>query len=288
MTNQKEAFSLVELSIVLVILGLLTGGVLTGQSLIRASELRNVTEEAARYTTAIHTFRDKYSALPGDMRNATRFWPTTRTQLQCETTIYWVSYPNDTCDGNGNGWIETGGGHGANLAGEPAWKEEATVWQHLAFSGMISGTYSGNVNINANDIPPRYGISRAGNNGAWRVFGAPSYPWETKYYGSAVVGQYGNHLEFTGKRSFRTGFFEGALSTEEAWNIDIKQDDGRPGTGKIRAPGQHYHSNGALACATTANATTAEYNLNNIDYFTPGGYTVPPVGNWCEMIFLTL
>jgi prepilin-type N-terminal cleavage/methylation domain-containing protein len=40
MTNHKKAFSLVELSIVLVILGLLTGGVLTGQSLIRAAELR--------------------------------------------------------------------------------------------------------------------------------------------------------------------------------------------------------------------------------------------------------
>lgn len=68
--SQRNAFSLVELSIVLVILGLLVGGILAGQSLIRASELRAVTSEQARIVTAIQAFRDKYFALPGDMRNA--------------------------------------------------------------------------------------------------------------------------------------------------------------------------------------------------------------------------
>ncbi|MFZ4541879.1 MAG: type II secretion system protein [Rickettsiales bacterium] len=55
-----HAFSLVELSIVLVILGLLVGGILSGQALIRASELRSVSTEQQRYFTAIQTFRDKY------------------------------------------------------------------------------------------------------------------------------------------------------------------------------------------------------------------------------------
>ena len=72
-TSHISAFSLVELSIVLVILGLLVGGVLSGQSLIRAAELRSVTTEYSRYTTAISSFRDKYFALPGDMSNATSF-----------------------------------------------------------------------------------------------------------------------------------------------------------------------------------------------------------------------
>ncbi len=58
--NPLNAFSLVELSIVLVILGLLVGGVLSGQSLIRAAELRSITEDYARYVTATHTFKDKY------------------------------------------------------------------------------------------------------------------------------------------------------------------------------------------------------------------------------------
>lgn len=58
-------FSLVELSIVLVILGLLTGGILGGQSLIKAAELRAVTTELDAFQTATNTFRQKYFALPG-------------------------------------------------------------------------------------------------------------------------------------------------------------------------------------------------------------------------------
>ena len=72
--GKRSAFSLVELSIVLVILGLLTGGILSGQSLIRAAELRSVTTEYSRYTAATYSFRDKYFALPGDMSNAESFW----------------------------------------------------------------------------------------------------------------------------------------------------------------------------------------------------------------------
>ena len=60
----KQAFSLVELSIVLVILGLLAGGVLSGQALIRAAELRSVTADYQRYTAAIMVFRDKYFSFP--------------------------------------------------------------------------------------------------------------------------------------------------------------------------------------------------------------------------------
>ena len=70
----RKGFSLVELSIVLVILGLLVGGVLSGQSLIRAAELRAATQEYQRYYTATQTFRDKYFAIPGDFNNAQAFW----------------------------------------------------------------------------------------------------------------------------------------------------------------------------------------------------------------------
>jgi prepilin-type N-terminal cleavage/methylation domain-containing protein len=70
--RKQTAFSLVELSIVLVILGLLVGGVLSGQALIRASEMRSITAQANQYRAAIYSFRDKYFAIPGDMANARR------------------------------------------------------------------------------------------------------------------------------------------------------------------------------------------------------------------------
>lgn len=69
-----RGFSLVELSIVLVILGLLTGGILSGQSLIRAAELRSVVTDIQQIQTSIYSFRDRYMALPGDMKDATDFW----------------------------------------------------------------------------------------------------------------------------------------------------------------------------------------------------------------------
>jgi len=70
----KNGFSLVELSIVLVIVGLLVGGVLTGKSLIRAADLRSVSTDYEGYRTATSAFRDKYFGLPGDITNASSFW----------------------------------------------------------------------------------------------------------------------------------------------------------------------------------------------------------------------
>lgn len=70
----RQAFSLVELSIVLVILGLLVGGILAGQSLIKASELRKIGADFTRYESAINAFRDKYFFYPGDLPNATQLW----------------------------------------------------------------------------------------------------------------------------------------------------------------------------------------------------------------------
>lgn len=63
-------FTLIELSIVLVIIGLIVGGVLVGQDLIEAAKLRSQLSQIESYNTAANTFRIKYSGLPGDLRNA--------------------------------------------------------------------------------------------------------------------------------------------------------------------------------------------------------------------------
>src|SRR6478736_3210874 len=97
----RKGFSLVELSIVLVILGLLTGGILAGQSLIRAAELRAVGTEYGRYATATQTFRDKYLALPGDFKDATRFWNRLNSNADCVTSSSTTVGSPGVCDGNG-------------------------------------------------------------------------------------------------------------------------------------------------------------------------------------------
>lgn len=127
----RAAFSLVELSIVLVILGLLTGGILGGQSLIRAAELRAVSTEYSRYATAMSSFRDKYFAVPGDMSNATQFWGTA---AACPGTNATPSTTQATCDGNSSGGVDI-------LT--PASNEVFRFWQHLANAGLVEGSYSG-------------------------------------------------------------------------------------------------------------------------------------------------
>ena len=66
--HTQRGFSLVELSIVLVILGLLVGGVLGGQALIRAAEIRGVLADKDKYLAAVYTFKNKYQALTNSFR----------------------------------------------------------------------------------------------------------------------------------------------------------------------------------------------------------------------------
>lgn len=115
----QKAFSLVELSIVLVILGLLVGGILAGKSLVKASELRKVINDLHDYRTAMYSFRDKYFYWPGDMPNATSFWG---------SSVY---------NGNGNAIIEDANAS-ANAQGE-----NLGAWQHLQAAGLIKGAFTG-------------------------------------------------------------------------------------------------------------------------------------------------
>jgi prepilin-type N-terminal cleavage/methylation domain-containing protein len=65
--NTTGGFTLVELSIVLVIIGLIVGGILVGRDLIRASEVRSSVSQLEKLDTAVNAFRLKYEALPGDI-----------------------------------------------------------------------------------------------------------------------------------------------------------------------------------------------------------------------------
>ena len=224
MTKSISAFSLVELSIVLVILGLLTGGILTGQNLIRAAELRSVVTEFQRYQTAVQTFRDKYFALPGDMSNAIDFWGSAGGSGTlgdgCESA---TGTGTQTCNGDGDGRIDNG---------PPSeYTEGFTFWHQLASSGLIEGTYTG---VNGADSTthtligentPSSKLSSAGLTIAW----VSGYMSSENYN----IGQpYNNTLIFGSQNtSYETS--APILSPEEAWNIDSKIDDGKPSYGRI-------------------------------------------------------
>tara|TARA_B100001123_G_scaffold443817_1_gene590887 strand:+ start:1293 stop:2060 length:768 start_codon:yes stop_codon:yes gene_type:complete len=238
----QKGFSLVELSIVLVILGLLTGGILTGQSLIRAAELRNVATEFQRWQTATRTFQDKYFALPGDMRNATSFWGTA---TACPGTQATPSSDARTCNGDGNGVVQY------FYAGPVNSTELHRFWQHLANAGLVEGTYTG-VQTTSGEIRS----FAAGVNAPASKLG--NAHWYISSYGDIDSG---SGYWWDGDATNILTLSDNSaipLAPEEAWNIDTKLDDGKPGLGKVRTQGPYYNSTN---CYTTTTQATAAYTL---------------------------
>jgi len=219
----QRGFSLVELSIVLVILGLLTGGILAGQSLIRAAELRSVVADFNRYLSATQTFREKYLSIPGDFTRATQFWGRQTNTADCVTNSSASVNSAGSCDGNGDASIGSAGA--VSQSGEGF-----QFWRQLALAGLIEGNYTGiasstavNQSIVGTNVPGSR-ISTAG----WTVSG----------------GTMGDSNNFN--LNYNWGFIFGAqtstnstggviLKPEEAWGIDVKMDDGKPAYGRAIA-----------------------------------------------------
>src|SRR5438046_1016814 len=66
MRTQQSGFTLVEIAIVLVIIGLLLGGILKGQELINSAKVKNLANDFRVIPTYIYAYQDKFRALPGD------------------------------------------------------------------------------------------------------------------------------------------------------------------------------------------------------------------------------
>lgn len=272
--RKQSAFSLVELSIVLVILGLLTGGILGGQALIRAAELRSVSSDVSRHITAANTFRDKYFALPGDMPNAVRFWGAqaggTADGVDATCRSLDRNSPatgTPTCNGDGSGGI----GQYANVVTLGAGNQVYEVfrsWQHLANAGLIEGQYAGVADAVGGNLSSGPGARAGWNVPSSKVatasflfihYGEMNASSGAVTLGHLIQSSYGNVLLF----GFGTGSthhhmpYARVISTEEAWNIDTKMDDGLAGSGRVMTPGTAQFS-----CAT-ASAPNAPYNLTN-------------------------
>ena len=116
--NRQSGFTLVEIAIVLVIIGLLLGGVLKGREMITNAKVKRIENDFAGVSAAIFAYQDRYGVLPGDDPAAsTRFAGT------------WAA----SDDGNGNGNINGGWNSTGNTL------ESRKIWKHLRGSGLIAG-----------------------------------------------------------------------------------------------------------------------------------------------------
>ena len=236
-SSRAVGFTLIELSIVLVIIGLIVGGVLVGQDLIRAAEVRATVSQIEKYNTAVNTFRGKYNALPGDMNNATalQFGFTQRGQY--------------TGQGDGNGVIEGSIANAANnyYGNAETAGETLMFWVDLTTANglnlaLIDGNFSSAnpTTPSASDItgtgialylPP----AKLGRGNYIYVYSGgfvqnlgPGNSDDTNYFGISAVtklvgGANGSLVSSP------------TLPVNQAYSIDKKTDDGLPQSGRVTA-----------------------------------------------------
>lgn len=211
-TRKNEGgFTLVELAIVMIIIGLLIGGILKGQELIANAQLTATVAQIKGIDGALSTFRDKYSALPGDMLN-----PATRLR-DCTAAPC-----NDA--GNGNGRID-----GQTLGNAPIISTEGLVaFPQMAAADLISGVaITGGTPTFGSYLPE----AKIGG-GFWLGFTAN---------GAAAGGitgmRPGHYMVMNGLVGAVAAASETGITATQAGQVDRKLDDGNPDAGDVQAIG---------------------------------------------------
>lgn len=198
MKGRQPGFTLVEIAIVLVIIGLLLGGVLKGQELITQGRIKNAIIDFSGVSAAYYAYIDRYKALPGDDSQANNRWPTT--VLPAGTS------------GNGDGVI-----NGAyNATGAAATVETQFFWMHLRAAGLVTGSATS----------PKQPINFAGGIIGVQTGNGPGQ-------GSAPSGVLKSTASDPGLASVL--ICSSGLPDRVASAVDLQLDDGLPNTGSIRA-----------------------------------------------------
>ena len=131
--SKQSGFTLVEMAIVLVIIGLLIGGILKGQTMIGNAKVKALAQDFKAVATALNAYQDKYRALPGDDPNVIANLGASATPADVATA--------------GNGLIETVTWVGASVP--VAGNESSLFWEHIRRAGLITGSANNGQGTNA-------------------------------------------------------------------------------------------------------------------------------------------
>ncbi|MBL8891567.1 MAG: prepilin-type N-terminal cleavage/methylation domain-containing protein [Planctomycetaceae bacterium] len=218
----RNGFTLVEISIGLVIIGLVIGGVFVGRDLIEATKVRSVISQRDQFMTAVRTFQIKYGCLPGDCTNVARFG--------------WTQPGVDNGCSPGNGLIESSNGVINSSDAVPGY-ETTHFWRQLSLAGLISETIQ-NPPTNtlasmgapiSGDTINRYFPSITDNKRVyWNAVSRTSTSEGKNYF--ALLGFQSVSQVFGGSGDYDTF---APFTPHFVRSIDQKTDDGTPGSGKV-------------------------------------------------------
>jgi len=230
--KHNAGFSLMEIAIVVVLISLLAGGFTVGQSMIRASQMRNAMGDVAKYTQAFNNFLAQYKSPPGDLLTAQNYWgidPAGCTNPQSSTAAAHTT----TCNGNGDGHI----GSGSITPGGAQDYEVFRAWQQLSASGYLNGSTT-SVFTGISGTGSTLGAIIGKNVPAASI---PGGGWTIMFQNVAAAGDgdhYGyllHHVLFLGSVATNSFTYGPLLTPAEALSIDGKLDDGLPGSGTVQA-----------------------------------------------------
>jgi prepilin-type N-terminal cleavage/methylation domain-containing protein len=209
----SKGFTLVELALVLVIIGLIAGGVMIGQDLISAAHVRAQISQFEKFNTAVNTFRSKYNGIPGDLRSD---------QAQ---GFGFVARAGTRSHGDGNGVLEK---CDLTIGAYPVGCEFLLFWSDLSLSGLIDanlpGAVDGDPNANSYEQTLTY------------------FPRSKVSEGTTVLAAVHNDssfwyvlMGFDHIDPFNMAPRMYPMSGPQAYGFDVKVDDGYALTGNTRA-----------------------------------------------------
>ncbi|MDI9334861.1 MAG: prepilin-type N-terminal cleavage/methylation domain-containing protein [Cytophagales bacterium] len=243
-SSSQRGFTLVEIAIVLVVIGLLIGGILRGQEMINSARVRNIMDQQKAIQVAFYAFQDRYNALPGDLTLAQAVTVKLGSGLLSDANLGGALVATNTSatDFAGDGWVPI--------------NDSPEFFNNLAQAGLISCSQC---------MTPTTSGTTGGTtlNSPYNFLGRPlyfTYPNPATMPNSNAAGSfYLSTMQNEGtKPMLSTG---DGIDSRLLAEMDRKDDDGAPATGKIRYSDFFSTASGhaSLACVTPSLAAQTSY-----------------------------
>jgi len=246
----QAGFTLVELAIVMIIIGLLIGGVLKGQQLITNAQITATVAQVKAIDAATTSFKDQYANLPGDMLTPNARIPNCPAAGNCGIV------------GNGDGKVEQVAFAAVDFNAAPT-LEQLGYWAQLNAAGLLTSINPPQAAQGATGgwggYAPASKINGGGFDVGWNGGGA-LFPSESGGVAANVASGTYLALHGTTAAAMAATIADGFLKPNYASRIDAKIDDGVASSGTVLAGGMATTAAGGTGCTSTAAAGINAYN----------------------------